>query len=368
MTNTNEKGQFEPKYSLDEYTDLYDDYGGWITDNLDKQTTIDRLKAGVRAWLSWCEENDVDPYVATENDVRRYIKAIRGHADTTISRRVATVSKFCHFLLTDPDVTPHFDVNPTAGINLRKDYEIYQTAEYVNVIYDDDREDIIALEREQVEKLLDESKVPSSRPAYRTRDYLVNALFWQTALRADELSRVRVDSKSNFNFDKRQIKIRSSKLKKEENPELYHRRVWWEPNIDIYLRRWLDSHRERTQYGNSDNPYLFPGKPKEGEEQGHLNPGTLSRIVKKTAHNVDGMQEPLTRDADGDVKQWLVTAHRLRHSRITYLANEAGPDGEGMELNSLRMMAGHAKFDTTLSYVSTDWETARERFNAAIED
>jgi integrase/recombinase XerD len=79
------------------------------------------------------------------------------------------------------------------------------------------------------------------------------------------------------------------------------------------------------------------------------------------------VQEPLVGSGD-NTQQWLYTAHRLRHSRITYLANEAGPNEEGMDLNALRMMAGHAKFDTTLDYVQGDWDTTRARFKKATAE
>jgi hypothetical protein len=31
------------------------------------------------------------------------------------------------------------------------------------------------------------------------------------------------------------------------------------------------------------------------------------------------------------------------------------------------MMAGHAKFETTLQYVYTDWEAARESYRSVID-
>lgn len=79
----NEKGEFGSKYILEQYTDLYNDYSTWIEPNTEKQTTCDRLQAGVRAWLSWCEENDVDPLAVEENDVRSYIvEGLSKYAET----------------------------------------------------------------------------------------------------------------------------------------------------------------------------------------------------------------------------------------------------------------------------------------------
>lgn len=39
-----------------------------------------------------------------------------------------------------------------------------------------------------------------------------------------------------------------------------------------------------------------------------------------------------------------------------------------MDLNHLRMMAGHAKFETTLQYVHTDWEATRESYRSAVDN
>ncbi|ADD03827.1 integrase family protein [Natrialba magadii ATCC 43099] len=365
MTTRNDEGQFGTKYELTEYEELYDQYSTWVGINAEKETTETRLKAGVRAWLHWCEENGVDPVTAEENDVRAYIQylQVEDAADTTITRRVASVSKYYHGLKHDVTAPWELERNPTADINLRKDYKIKNTADYVSVLHQEERKDIIALPPEQIEPLVEH--VPGKRPATRTRNSLIVRLLWQTACRADELSRIKL---SKLDWDNRTIEIRSSKLNEEDHPELIEREIWWEPNLDLLLRRWVDSHRERLNSEASDR-YLFIGTnntKKEDREDDHFQmaPGTISRIVKDAAHNA-GLQEPLVADGD-EVQQWLYTAHRLRHSRITYLANDAN-GGEGMDLNALRMMAGHAKFDTTLSYVQNDWNTARERYRNALK-
>jgi integrase/recombinase XerD len=119
------------------------------------------------------------------------------------------------------------------------------------------------------------------------------------------------------------------------------------------MRRWESKRAEADP--DEESPYLFVG-----EQGSQLEPSTISRIVKKAAHNAD-IQEPLVRDTDGSVQQWLYTAHRLRHSRITHLANETD-----LDLNYLRMMAGHAKVETTLTYVETDWDVARSSYFDAV--
>jgi len=350
MTTRNEKGQFTSKYDLGEYEPLYNRYSEWVMAHIEKNTTIDRLKAGVRAWLYWCEDTGVDPLDVEEDDVRRYILDNRSEADTTLIRRVASVSKYYHYHLNHPDSGVEIEENPTSDINLHKDYDVSQTAEYVKVLSREGRGDVIALPYERIRPLFNHA--PGKEPATETRNKLICRLLWQTALRADELSRVRID---NIDLDDRDIRVRSSKLNREDHPKLYHRHVWWEEDLDYLMYRWMESHREQLSKYAEDSPYLFLTTHSE-----QMRPSHISRVVKEAAHNA-GEQEPLTTDASGNVGQWLITAHRLRHSRITYLANETN-----MDLNFIRMMAGHAKLDTTLRYVNEDWDAAKNAYSEAV--
>lgn len=366
MVERNDSGKFSGKYELSgEHKELYEDYGEWVTLNTEKGTTIERLKAGVRAWMDWCAENDNHPYDVREDEVRRYIKWMQKqeYANTTISRRFASVSKYYHFLRTDPDTDAGIEENPTRRINLRRDYEIRNQTEYVRVLDQEGRDDIIALSYSKIEPIFDH--VPGKRAAIRVRNRLICLLFWQTAVRSDEMSRIRlknVEPMVEVNGEEKKlegaIKVRSSKLNREDHPDLYHRHVFFEKNLEVLMRRW-ESKREELVEG-TDCPFYFVSE--NGEQ---LKPPTLSRIVKDAAHNA-GVNEPLVRNENGEVAQWLFTAHRLRHSRISYLANDAN-GGKGMNLNSLRMMAGHVSFDTTLSYVDTDWMSAHRDYFRAVE-
>ena len=348
----NEKGQFEGKRELTKHKDLYQQYSEWLVINASKDTTITRRKSGAEAWLAWCENNDCDPITASPSDIRSFIKSMQldGLVDTTICSRFASVSKFFHYLKTDPDRPDDEKIeNPTAEVNLRRDHDITNTAEYTSVIHREGREDIIAPSYEELKPLFEYA--PGDTGFSKVRNELICRMFWQTALRSDELARVRVNK---VDTDNRQIKIRSAKLNQEDHPDLYQRYVFYEPHLDYLIHRWLDKRAEKDP--DEENSYFFIG-----QRGGQLNSAYLSRIVKEAAHNA-GIQEPLAKDADGSVKQWLYTAHRLRHSRITHLANKTD-----MDLNFIRMMAGHASMDTTLDYVDPDWDEARLAFQDATE-
>ena len=348
----NNKGQFESNRELTQYKELYQKYSEWLVINISKETTITRRTAGAEAWLAWCENNDCDPIHGTPSDVRSFIKSMQldGLAETTICSRFASISKFFHYLKTDPERPDDEQIeNPTAEVNLRRDHDITNTAEYASVIHREGREDIIAPSYEELKPIFE--CAPGDTGFSKVRNELICRLFWQTALRSDELARVRVNKTDT---DRRQIKVRSAKLNQDDHPDLYQRYVFYEPKLDYLIHRWLGKRNDKDP--NRNNPYLLLG-----QRGGQLSPSYLSRIVKDAAHNA-GIQEPLARDADGSVKQWLYTAHRLRHSRITYLANKTD-----MDLNFIRMMAGHASMDTTLSYVDPDWEEARSAFRNATE-
>ncbi|EMA16141.1 integrase [Haloarcula amylolytica JCM 13557] len=53
----------------------------------------------------------------------------------------------------------------------------------------------------------------------------------------------------------------------------------------------------------------------------------------------------------------------VNSERISYLANQTD-----MDLNHLHMMAGHAKFETTLQYAHTNWDAARESYRGAVSN
>lgn len=343
----NDKGQFEQQHAVDTYTGIFNAYSGWLSAHMDNTRTVTRRKAGAKQWLIWCEDTGTDPVTATSGDVRNWLQdqSGDGFADTTISSRFASVSKFYRWVLTDSDADTDIEENPAEDVDPER-YGIDNSSEYVKIVHREGRNDIIAPSASEIEKLFD---VSLGRTDFvRVRNGLICRLLWQTALRGDELSRVRVD---NVDFDDRAITVRSSKLDRETHPDLYHRQVFYEESLDYPLHRYLDKREEKA---NDDNPHLITGN-----RGGQLKAPTISRIVKDTAREA-GIQEPLTTNGDGSVAQWLYTAHRLRHARITHLANKTD-----LDLNFIRMIAGHAKIETTLGYVNADWDEARTAFHDA---
>ena len=357
--NRTDKGRFDAEFELDVYDEIHEDYTEWVEATIDKETTYSKLSKDVKRYLSWCETNDVHPFEATEIDIRAYLKYLitEDIAETTITSLFSTVSKYYHYLLSDPETDVEIDSNPTSEIDLTRDFELSYTSDYIRSIRREGRQDIIAPDYKSLKPIFD--NVPGVRPAVRTRNELICRLLWQTALRADELSRVKLNK---IDFAKREIEVRSSKLDPEEH-ELYHRRVWWEPHLDLLMRRWVDSHRSQLNREASKRYLLIGENAGYDRPNNHyqLKPGTISKIVKDAAHEA-GIQEPLVRRSDGSVQQWLYTAHRLRHARISHLCNKV----DDLSIHFVRMLAGHESIDTTLDYVKTDWQEARRAYQQEV--
>lgn len=315
--------------------EVHDQYMGWMTTHTDNDRTVERLRSGAKRWFSWIQGEGIDPLDVTDDDVVMYVTYLvgEGYADTTISRSFASVSKLYHHIDLHPRMS---DIdNPTADIKLARDFDVSNTAKYK--VHQGPDEAYVTPSKSEVEKVL--AHPPGKSTQMRNR--LILHLFWQTALRSVELARVKAE---NVDFDEREIQVRSAKLNPTDHPKLYHRYIWWEPSLDYMMHRWDQERDDSSEF------FLH------GERGEQLDPSYLSRLVKKAARNA-GIQEPLTVDKNGDVHQHLWTGHRMRHARISYLANKTA-----MDLHLIRMFAGHAKLDTTMTYVEPDWDETRDQY------
>lgn len=346
MTERDDKGRFaESNGELEEYRELFEDFSSRINRQKENTNTIERHKKGVRYWLLWCEDNDIDPREVRRRDVVRYLDSILGYSPAEIGSRYSAVNVFYSWFceIVDPDLD-----HPSAEIDITEEPFSVNTdsVRYVDELKrDGNRENVKILSKAEVEELFNREHIPEPK----IRNELIIRLLWQTAVRSDELSRMK---KNNLDWDLRDIRIRSSKL--DADDDLYHRHVFWDPSLDNLLQEWLFRRREALSPYASESDYLFLSHQSE-----QLNSSYISRIVKETAKNA-GIQEVMYHDAKGDPR-YLVTAHRLRHSRISYLANHTS-----MGIDSLRRMAGHKKLSTTQGYISKSWEDVRNDYHTAI--
>lgn len=329
--------------SLDEYTDLYERYGGYVTARYENDRSAARRKRGAKRWLQFCADNDVDPYAATGTDAENYIESVLELADTSVGSLYDSLTMFYEWAMRKPE----FDIpeNPTAEIDLEQDFGIKQTAaEYIKHL-DGDRDDVKALPKVRVERLFGHGGNPE------IRNELILRLLWETAIRSSELATARI---ADVNLASNELEVDSAKLNPRDHPDLNRRKVFYSDETARLLRMWRDHARHDLSPYAGDSEYLLLT-----HQSKKMRPSHISRIVKEAAKDA-GEQEPMYEDQNGNTR-WLITAHRLRHSRISYLANKE----DAMNLPSLRRLAGHAKIETTMSYIHTDWDTVRREYMKA---
>ena len=346
-------GKFSSNLDYSDHESLYKEYDAHMRLNDVKDKTRGRRLADARVWLDWCSTNNHDPLNITTMDIRRFLKSHRDKwADTTINRRFTSLTKIYDWIATEPEFADQWTGdNPVDDIDLNDELNVVRSKTRIseNIDPDEDEDEKLAIKEDVVDEMVD--AVDAARESTEVMRKLIIRLMWDTALRSEELSKVRW---KNVNPEDREIKVNSSKLKSDH--DLSTRTVFYTSETQRLLKKWLVTHRSSKSPHADDSPYLLPTEQSE-----RMNPSTISRKIKEAAHKA-GVNEPLVVDDNGNVKQWLITAHRLRHSRITQLANIKSYDK-----NALRRMAGHTDIETTLGYVHQDWDSDREKYRRAVE-
>jgi len=344
--------KFEKQYEVtrEPFTDYQRRFDEYATSNIEDTKTRDRRCKGVRYFLSHLEANDIHPKHVDKNDLKVYVQDISHLADTTISSRLSGVTEFYEEFLVPRE--EDMEEAPTEGYRFDEEFDIDpQTSKQVKALRDVGDEAKRAISEERVFRVVDEMTTTSNP----VRDELLGKLLWYTAMRADEICRVRID---NIDFSKREIYIRSSKL--DPGQELGTRYVYYPPSLDELMREWLNEKRIEIGPYHDESPYLFLTHQKP-----QMRPSHVSRLVKEAADRC-GEQEPLYPDLKEyeDNSRHLITAHRFRHSSISWMVNSSE---SSLSLDEVRKIAGHQKIETTMDYVSTDWDDIRNSYNETFE-
>lgn len=200
--------------------------------------------------------------------------------------------------------------------------------------------------REEAELLWHPDNVPSPRPMYE----LAFKLMWHTTMRCKAMTEIKID-----NIDREAGRIVIPNLKPGDDEAPFRQVLYPVDRIEPLLVEWLDREKRDALGPYKDSEYLFPTHQSE-----QLNPSRLSRMVKQAAKSA-GINEVEATDAAGK-KRWKITGHTLRHSGITYLANETQ-----VPIQMVKRQAGHSKIETTLSYVHDDDDAFHRALNAAWE-
>jgi len=306
--------------------------------------------------LAWCEENGVDARNASEDDVKGYIKSIRNEkAGTTVSSYFTSIRVFYRELSESVDIDElEFDELPTPELNIDDEYDINQTPEFVKIHKVERESDIIAIEPSTIRKLFDH--VPGQNPLTKLRNTVLVKLNWFTACRADELTRMEVDS---IDHEDCTITIESSKLNSDDHPDLHIRDMCYPEDLDYQLQRWIKKRETYSKYAEQ-SPYLFLTTHNPQMKPAHVN-----SIVKEAAHDAE-VQKPL-RPKDPtlipeDVDEWLITSHRIRRAAISHWVNNC----DSIDLHQARRMAGHSNIERTMAYLEPDKRKLIQDYQASF--
>lgn len=341
---------------IQHYEALFNKYAGYVRSTYEKRTTQDRWIHGAKKYLNWCGEAGFDPTEASQDVVHDYLTSTQGLADgSRVSAYMAVLMMYEWWMRGASGIDAEH--NPCADIDLKKDHQIKRgRSRYAKVLARKNKSDLKALSKGAVESLFPYADESGART--ELRNTILLRLMWDTACRSDEVSRMRVDA---IDWDDQYIDIVSSKLKPDQ--ELYERRVFFSATTKRLLEMWVNGGREALSSTYAGSEYLFMTTHKP-----QMRPGGISRIVKDAAfrhdddeQTDDDIQLKMYEDAAGR-SRWLVTGHRIRHSRISYLCNHTS-----MNLNNIRMLAGHEQLQTTMDYVTTDWDTVQSDYHAAID-
>ncbi|WP_324757010.1 tyrosine-type recombinase/integrase [Haloarcula sp. GH36] len=333
------------------------------------QSTVETRRREVRYWLAFCEANSIDPLAAETNDIRGYIQTNTNYADTTLDSYYRSIQSFYSIVANDQasaelELENGHPCRDKHDIDLKEDYNIHgSTPEYKlqhNLSGNDidgvrESDQIIALKPETIHELFDH--VPGETEYNKLRNEVAIRLAWYTGCRSEELSRLKIE---NITWDQCQIELRSAKLDPAENPDLIRRTVFFPNEFRLTLRRWVE--RERHSYSSAAEPES--GRILVTTHNPEMRPAGISDIIKQAARNA-GIQRPL-RPADPgpgeEIKEWVVTSHRIRRSAISHWVNDC-PE---IDIHQARQMAGHAKIEQTMNYVEDDVEQIGDDYQRAM--
>lgn len=323
------------------------------------EVSSDKYVSGVDRYFTWMElmaehasgDYMKEPLEADEGDVYDYFSWLSNTqwGINTKKSYFAAVQRFYKWMeqtgkgedITEPHSIDDFTLDPGA---LEKERQ--------RTVSGDDR---FWLPAEDVEKLW----MPDNVPTPRTMWELAFKLMWYTTARSRAICEIKID-----NIDREEGMIVIPNLKPGDDDAVFRKVLYPVDRIEPLLVDWLDRGRRETlgSHARESSEYLFPSLewPRKENKEIKLRPSFLSKKVKKAAKNA-GVNDVDAKDVRG-YEHWEVTAHTIRHSAITYLANETD-----IPIHMVKKQAGHSKLDTTLSYIHDDEAAFKREFDKAWE-
>lgn len=320
------------------YSDLEKDVNEILLDEYSNEDTRAFHQNRFRYWLSWCDNrDDVDPYAPTVDDCQNYVRYLKrdDSSNRKIVHRIRSV-RVVYTILVQENVVNN---NPASDYH-KEDFLDGREANEREVAENRERKNFSTITPDEYEKLLE------NVPAPRVRNQLVCKLMWQLHLRSEEVTTIRLeDIVDSDNL----IHIKDAK-KDETDKDLWFE-AYYKDDLQTLLDIWRDRRREQIHKSIADDSeYLLitDQNPKMRSEH-------VSRIVKNSARKA-GIQEKMYEDGQGR-SRWKVTAHTLRRSSATYIANKTD-----YPIHMLSNDLNHRSVDTTKDkYVRDDPEERKRR-------
>ncbi|MDT3698131.1 MAG: site-specific tyrosine recombinase XerD [Thermincola sp.] len=255
--------------------------------------TLDSYNRDLNQFLGFLEQEKVqDAQKATRNMVMSYLLFLqkRGRATATVSRHLAALKSFYHFLLKEK----YIEKDPTANLESPKlEKKLPQ---------------ILAVQ--EVEMLLNQ---PIGGDPATLRDKAMLELLYATGIRVSELIQLDIN---HINIDMGYIRCFGKGSKERIVP------------VGTFARRCVDEYLQKGRtkiIKNKAEQALFVN-----QHGGRLTRQGFWKIIKKYARRA-GISK-------------VITPHTLRHSFATHLLEN------GADLRSVQEMLGHADITTTQIY------------------
>jgi integrase/recombinase XerD len=192
------------------------------------------------------------------------------------------------------------------------------------------------LPRDQIEELWENPPKP------KIRNELMFRVMWETACRRHEVGLIDADAPEKVSGRKLwRIKLESQKT---SSGEVETRDVYIREQTHTLWELWREEYRGSYRPASTTDKMFVTHKTSAGKG---ITGNAVNEAVKQAAENA-GIQRVLGVDAAGR-EHYLITAHLIRHSSITHMANNTG-----IKLPVISEIAGHDDLTVSQKYIHPD--------------
>ena len=282
--------------------------------------TIKSYDSSLRQFMDWCSLNKVSILDVGPRELRAYFDALRADEPLSIGavgNRFTALSSLFDFMVEQGD-TPD-NIVP------------YLRRRYLQIPMRESRKRRFErrpfLSVGQMRRLV--------RSISDAQERLLVVLAAKTGARVGEL----------VSIDVMDIDWKSQSIRLKPQPKRTHLWVFFDPETERLLRKWLTI---RELWTKDYNGPLFLGQNNE-----RLTRGIARKIVMRTTRRI-GLYEP------GGEPQQKVSPHTFRHFFTTHLHRA------GMEREHIKVLRGDSLPDTMDIYVTIDWDELRKEYLRCI--